>query len=205
MRKFFALGLILVMAAVGGSVWAETATDYIRKRGITKEDVFIEVFRHILNDSRSGQWGKVSDTVSDLSLVFEAYARDFGIDLRPRLKEAVASKDSSETAKVFAHFIFLEMSNNFLAAMGELKNFKMSQSYLARARLYYDFVLAGNIRRRDSSLNDRIMKHFEQAQLALGDPGLPDLARFDPDPQAFESAVNAIETDVLKVYTYFSQ
>ncbi|NKE73075.1 hypothetical protein MNODULE_20170 [Nitrospiraceae bacterium HYJII51-Mn-bac16s-1-B09] len=188
---------------------AQTASEYLRNRGgesQDSEDPLIAAFIRTLSASKEGRWTEVEANVSDLTPVLKKYATQFRVDLAPRLKKGAAANDSNEIAKSFAHVLFLGMSENFHQAIEErFKNYERSSYLLATALYYYERVLAGNIKRKEPSVHDEIMRQFEQAQLAIGNPGLLGAGKLDPDPQRFASAAKAIEMNIKRVYTYFAK
>jgi hypothetical protein len=189
-----------------GSAGAQSATDYIRSRGGSGEDPLIETFKEVLTASKEGRWKEVDGILSDLAPVLKKYDSVFGVDLMPRLKKGVDAGDPNEVAKVFAHVLFLGMNENLHLAMKErLENYDRSFHYVATARSYYDRVLAGNIKRKEPSVHDEILRQFEQAQFAIGNPGLLGAGKLDPDPQRFASAAKAIEMNIKRIYTYFTK
>lgn len=191
-----------------GTAEAQTASEYLRNRSETapdSEDPLIHAFIQALSASKEGRWGEIEALLSDLKPVLKKYDAAFNVNLALRLKKGVDAKDPNEVAKNFAHVLFLGMIENFLQATEErLKNYEHSSHYLATARSYYERVLAGNIKRKDASIHDEIMRQFEQAELAIGHPGLLGAGKIDPDPQRFVSAAKAIEANIRRIYTYFN-
>lgn len=210
MTRFMASFIFLLMLVLTESiVGAQTASEYLRNRGgmaQDSEDPLIEVFMLTLSASKEGRWDEVDAVVSGLRPVLKRYATEFHVDLAPRLKKGVESKDPNEIAKHFAHVLFLGMNENFHQVVEErFKSYERSFYYLATARSYYERILAGNIKRKEPSVHDEIMRQFEQAQLGIGNPGLLGAGKLDPDPQRFASAAKAIEMNIKRVYTYFTK
>lgn len=208
MKKHSVLFLIFIFIELfQSSVWGQIATDALhKKRQMSGEDPLVLAFMQALAASKEGQWGEAEEIILDLSPALKIYAKEFGPDLSQVLQKTAKDKNPGEMAKTFAHVIFLGMKDNFSAAIKErLSNYENAQKYTETSRLYYERVLAGNIKRKDPSVHEEIMRRFEQVQLAIGSVGVLGEGKIDPDPQKFTTAAKTIESSILKIYTYFSQ
>ncbi len=201
-RSVVASFVFFIILAFSSLLWAQAAANYLRqKRGSGVEDLLLVSFKESLKASKAGEWDVVGDAVEEISPALEHYAESFGIDLRPRLKAAVAERSAKKTVKILAQMIYFGIRDNLAAAKrGE----DQSQSFndLATARSYYSTILAGNIKRKKPLLHNEIILLFDEAQLALNNLGLDGNT---VDTHTFDTLSRGIEDKILSVYSYFEK
>lgn len=168
------------------------------------EDPMAVVFKDGVVAAREGRWGDARKKFEEgVALQKGHHFRADG--LRPGFEAAVTEKNVSRTAEIFANLVYLSIREklhaNIRAGLGD---FNKGKSRLALARKSYLDVLDGNVRSRDPGASGEILKSFDKALEALGNPGLFGIGEKKPDPAKYGNAVKKIENLIEKAFPSFA-
>lgn len=168
------------------------------------EDPMAVIFRDGVVAAREGRWGVVRKKF-DEGVALQKGHRFPADGLRPGFDAAVAEKNVSRTAGVFANLVYLSVREKLHANLRDgLGDFNKGKTRLALARKSYIDTLDGNVRSRDPGASGGIMKSFDEALEAMGNPGLFGIGEKKPDPAKYGNAVKKIESLIEKAFPSFA-
>ncbi len=199
---------IISRIALGGESLAQGTADIMhRAHGLRDDDLLLAVFEETLTAGKTGDWATIGGAIKLANGKMETYHKIFGVDVKPKLDQAVDTEDLRETLKYLAQLVYLEMKGQFKLIMDtKASDFLDSKARFDKAREYYTKVLSGNIKRRDPKRHERIEAQFIMAEAALGNPGIfLNLPVMRSDLKKFAVATKTIEDEVGAVYTYFKE
>lgn len=123
-----------------GPPWTQTTYGY--RRG---EDPLVRHLRALVAHSREGTWDHAATDLEELLPPLRDVKELFGVDLRPELEHAVASKDVSEVLEGSVRLIILAILEKFVSnEREELDDRPRGKERLRIAEEYYTTVLSGN-------------------------------------------------------------
>jgi len=169
------------------------------------EDPAAALFKSAVVSAMEGRWEEVKKKADEgiamqKGHLFEAQ------HLRPRFMEAIGKRDVSKTAETFANLVYISIREKLHRIAGEgFRDHKKDTARLRLARKSYIDVLDGNVKKQDASRSARILRLFDEALEATGNPGLFGIGRREPDPTAFEGAVGEIESLILRSFPGFAE
>ncbi len=167
------------------------------------EDPMVVIFREGLIAAKEGKWGiarkKSEEGISaQKGHLFEAD------ELKPEFGEAIEKKDLSKTGGLFANLVYISIREKLYRCMHDgLKDFKNDKARLGLARKSYMDALDGNVKKQDAKRSEAILKQFDTALAALGNPGLFGIGKKEAEPARFKEAVETIEKLVEKTFPGF--
>lgn len=169
------------------------------------EDPMTALFNTAVVAAKDGKWDDVSKMAEKgISMqkdhVFEA---DY---LAPRFDAAIADKDVSRTAELFANLTYVSIREKLHRNSREnFKDYKNAKARLQLARKSYLDVLDGNVKKKESERSADILKQFDAALAGIGNPGLFGIGKKDPDPDAYGKAVERIESLIVQTFPGFAK
>jgi hypothetical protein len=169
------------------------------------EDPMAALFKSAVVAAKDGKWDNVSKmaekgTGVQKSHVFET---DF---LAPRFDAAIAEKDVSKTAELFANLVYISIREKLHRNSSEnFKDYKNAKGRLQLARKSYLDVLDGNVKKKEPERSAAILKQFDAALAGIGNPGLFGIGKKDPDPDAYGKAVERIESLIVQTFPGFAK
>ncbi|VAX20958.1 hypothetical protein MNBD_NITROSPINAE04-1241 [hydrothermal vent metagenome] len=198
MRKAL-FGLALLFFSLS---WPHTAFSYGYAEA---EDEMVIIFREGLIAASEGNWDlarkKSKEGISaQKGHLFEADK------LGPEFNVAIEKKDTSKTAELFANLVYISIREKLYRCMRDgLKDFKNNKARLGLARKSYIDALDGNVKKQDPKKSEAILKQFDIALEAVGNPGLFGVGARQADPEGFEKAVNNIDKQIMLSFPRFFQ
>lgn len=174
--------------------WAQEAFSYSYAEA---EDPMVIIFREGLIAATEGKWDlarkKSEEGISaQKGHLFEADK------LKPEFSKAIEKRELSKTAELFANLVYISIREKLHRCMRDgLKDFKNDKARLGLARKSYMDALDGNVKKQDAKRSEAILKQFDTALAALGNPGLFGIGAKQSDPGGFEKAVKNIEKQII--------
>lgn len=206
--------LIIRLALISSVLWmtsvenvlSQNSADIMHKpRVLQKRDLLLRVFGKTLTAVKKKDWRAVPGTIEKIHAKVDDYKKYFGIDLKPRIDEAVMTKRSDQLLKLLAQTIYFGMKMQFKTILdAEMRDYLDSKTRLDRAEGYYEKILSGNVKRKKPMAHQKIQEQFILAEAALGSPRTDEVSPKVPaNLKGFERAISNIEKELTAVYTYF--
>jgi len=198
MRKAL-FGLAILFFSVG---WAPEAFSYGYAEA---EDPMVIIFKEGLIAATEGKWDlaleKSEEGISaQKGHLFEADK------LKPKFNAAIEAKDISKTGGLFANLVYLSIREKLYRCLRDgLKDIKNNKARLSLARKSYIDALDGNVKKQDAKASEDILKQFDIALEAVGNPGLFGIGAKQADREGFEKAVNNIDKRIMLSFPGFIQ
>ncbi len=198
MRKAL-FGLTLLFGALS---WSHYAFSYGYAEA---EDEMVIIFREGLIAVSEGKWDLAQKKSEEGISAQKGHL--FEVDkLRPEFNAAIEKKDTSKTAELFANLVYISIREKLYRCMRDgLKDFKNNKARLGLARKSYLDALDGNVKKQDPKKSEAILKQFDIALEAVGNPGLFGVGARQADPEGFKQAVNNIDEQIMLSFPRFFQ
>ncbi len=173
-----------------------------------QDDPLIKVFKSVVYHGKLNDWDMISKEIDSINDRISDINNLFGIDLSPKLKDAVDKENMQDMAKNMACLVFLAMREKFYwNTQEELKIYAKSRVRLRLAEEYFVTLLSGNVRVYDAknktTVNSEIYQNFAEARKTLGSLGFFGVGSIKPDLDKFVSISADIEQQLVKVFPYF--
>ncbi|HEB72404.1 MAG TPA: hypothetical protein ENI77_07265 [Nitrospirae bacterium] len=169
------------------------------------EDEMVIIFREGLIAVSEGKWDLAQKKSEEGISAQKGHL--FEVDkLRPEFNAAIEKKDTSKTAELFANLVYISIREKLYRCMRDgLKDFKNNKARLGLARKSYLDALDGNVKKQDPKKSEAILKQFDIALEAVGNPGLFGVGARQADPEGFKQAVNNIDEQIMLSFPRFFQ
>jgi len=168
------------------------------------EDAMVTIFKEGVTAVREGKWDAVKEKSEEGMAMQRGHI--FNADaLLPSFDQAIAKKDVAKTAGLFADLVYISIREKLNQCKKEgFKHFKNDKGRISMARKSYIDVLDGNVRKQDAKRSEAILKQFDVALVAIGNPGLFGIGTKPANPARFEKAMTAIEEMITSSFTEFT-
>jgi len=168
------------------------------------EDAMVTIFKEGVRAAREGKWDLVK-AKSEEGITLQR-GHIFNADaLQPAFDQSIAKKDVAKTAGLFADLVYISIREKLSQCKKDgLKHFKDDKGRISMARKSYIDILDGNVKKQDAKRSETILKQFDMALAAIGNPGLFGIGAKPADPAGFEKAVDAIEKMITSSFAEFT-
>jgi len=169
------------------------------------EDPAVAIFRDGVTSARKGDFAQATIKAKE-ALALIADHKHNGASLAPRIDEAAKSKNAPAMAEILANVVYLSLKEKLEVNIStSLKDFNQCKARLFLARKNYLDVLDGNLKKNKPEDSLAIIKGFDEALAALGNPGLFGIGQKPADLARFTQTARKIEATIEGFYTRFVQ
>ncbi|MDH5510357.1 MAG: hypothetical protein OEZ32_08380 [Nitrospinota bacterium] len=167
------------------------------------EDPVVVIFRDGVTSARIGDFAQASAKAKE-ALALIAGHKYNGASLVSGIEEAAKSKNAPAMAEILANVVYLSLKEKLEANIDtNLKDFNRCKARLFLARKNYLDVLEGNLKKNRPEDSQAILKEFDEAMAALGNPGLFGIGQKPADLARFTQVARKIEATIEGFYTRF--
>ena len=167
------------------------------------EDPVVAMFRDGVTAARKGDFGQAAAKSREALALISGH-RHSGAALASGIDEAAGAKDAPAMAEILANVVYLSLKEKLEANIdSNLKNFTECKARLFLARKNYLDVLEGNLKKNRPEDGQTILREFDTAMAALGNPGLFGIGQKPADLKMFTGAARNIEQTIERFYTRF--
>ncbi|MDH5639495.1 MAG: hypothetical protein OEZ04_13495 [Nitrospinota bacterium] len=167
------------------------------------EDPAVAIFRDGVTSARKGDFAQATAKAKE-ALAIIADHKHNGASLALKIDDAAKSKNAPAMAEIMANVVYLSLKEKLEANIAtSLKDFNRCKARLFLARKNYLDVLDGNLKKNKPEDSQAIIKGFDEAMAALGNPGLFGIGQKPSDLARFTQAARKIEATIEGFYTRF--
>ncbi len=173
-----------------------------------QEDPLLKAFKHAVRSARDKEWADAERATKGVAWQLEELRDDFGIDLSDAVAEATAKHDLQATANAWANLVALALLQKLHWNLREkVARFVPARARARSATVYYEDVLAGNVRARDerdgTDHHGAMLALLKEVRESVGSEGLFGVGAREPEPERFARAADGILALVRKVFPFF--
>ncbi|UII55105.1 hypothetical protein LS684_15790 [Cytobacillus spongiae] len=188
--------LILILTAITFILNLLPINTFAYSYGDPGEEAMAEAYKELTNYLNDGDWESANK-------IYETYQKDFDLyftKVKPDIERGLKDQNKELVLQSYEAALRLNIERRLHFAEDSFDDYGQAKLLLAKARGTFTVLEPLMVEKKDQGAVDQIYLAFDNALVALGNPGLFGIGSQENDPEKFTEDVNYIINELQPLF-----